>query len=144
MFDLYQHLSNILVDDSYIKKTYRSTGLVKIEELLNNVRGTVFPCVVAEVGADGWFDFLDANNATSVQNFYVLDNCNDREIAKIDLILQQTMIKGREILRQMQAKSTEYGSECYGIDFSRVDFAKVGPLGLNCYGYTFTINIIEQ
>lgn len=144
MFDLYEYLTEHLAGDDYVKAIYRCTGLYRMEELLSDIRSNEFPCVMVEIGSDGWIDMRDANNTSSIQTFYVLGDCRDHKIEEIKETLSQTMAKGRLILDQMIENSSQYGSPCFGIDFSKINFMKVGPLGIGSYGYGFTLNIVEQ
>lgn len=144
MFDLYNYLKTKQSEASYAKGIYICTGSAMLEELTQNVRDTLFPCIVVEVGDDGWLDMLTSDTSVSVVTFFLLESKTDAAASHIRDILLRTKSEGKKIIRQMRSEASEYGAECFGIDFSHINYFKVGPLALNSYGYCFNLTINEQ
>lgn len=142
MFDLHNYLKS--TPDDYLKGVYICTGLSSMEELLDDIRNTVFPCAVVEVGDEGWFDMLTSENENRTLTFYILERKDNAMAADIKSILDRAKAKGRELLRRMRHDASDYGDVCYGIDFSNLNYFKVGPISMSAYGYCFNLTIVEQ
>lgn len=142
MFDLHSYLRSL--SDDYLKGVYICTGLTSMEGLVDDIRNTVFPCAVVEVGDEGWFDMLTAETETRTITFYILEKKDNATAADIKSMLDRTKAKGRELLRSMRRDSFEHGDVCYGIDFSSLNYFKVGPISMSAYGYCFNLTIVEQ
>lgn len=143
MVDLYSYLSKSTVDDDYIKGVYLCTGSSSMEGLLDDVRNTQFPCLMVEVGDDGYLNVLDSCDDTRTLTFYVLDSNPIATAIDIRDILYDAKRKGLSLLKQMRLNGVDFGSEWFGVNFSRVNYFKVGPLGCGSYGYCFNLTIVE-
>lgn len=143
-FDLLQYMEQTVNVDDYLRAVYPCTGLSSMEGLVEDIRKTIFPCVMVEIGDEGWLDMLAADNSQRDLVFYILEKKDNATVNDIREMLVRTKAKGYKILREMRAKGREYGDLCYGIDFSRINFMKVGPLAFSAYGYCFTLTINEQ
>lgn len=143
MVDLYSYLSKLMVSDDYIKGIYLCTGLSDMEGVLDDVRNTKFPCVMVEVGDEGYLNVLDSCNDTRTLVFYVLDSNPIATASDICDILSHTKAKGLSLLKQMRADGVDFGSEWFGVDFERVNYFRVKLSGCSSYGYYFTLRITE-
>lgn len=143
MLDLYNHIKGIFGDDEPVG-VYACTGLSAMEGVLQDVRETIYPCVMVDVGEDGTANFSEGRAMTTTQTFYVLDRLEG--VVTADLI-QQTLVAmktmGLDLANTLCADSANHTSACYGIDRSNVGFYSVGPIA-NCYGYCFTLTFTRD
>lgn len=143
MIDLYTYLSELADDDDYIKGVYLCSGLSDMEGLLDDVRNTKFPCVMVEVGDDGFLNILDSCNDTRALTFYLLESNSMATAIEIRDILARAKRKGLSLLRQMRLDGIDFGSQWFGVDFQRVNYSKVKLSGCSSYGYCFTLRFTE-
>lgn len=144
MFDLYDYLSEKIVGDDYAKAIYKCTGLSIMEGLLENVRTTKWPCIMVEVGDEGFLNMSTSIGDTRTCTFFILEKGDNASADQIGEMIGRAKSKGVDLLCQMRVDATNYGDSCFGIDFSKIDYMKVGPVGLASYGYMFTFTFVDQ
>lgn len=142
MVDFFESINKVAQSD-YIKGVYSCTGSGDMEGLLDDVAITRFPCVMAEVGDDGFFNMLNSCDDCRTLTFYVLESNQTATSMQIREILHRAKRAGIEMLRKIRQSGREFGDEWFGVDFARIDYFKVGPLGYGAYGYCFNLTIVE-
>lgn len=144
MFNLYEYLSEKIAGDAYFNGIYKCTGLSTMEGMVDNVRTTAWPCIMVEVGDEGFIDMTTSLNDTRTCTFFILEKNASATSGQIGEMIARAKAKGVELLRQMRSDASNYGDKCFGIDFSKIDYMKIGPVGMSSYGYMFTFTFINQ
>lgn len=145
MIDLDQYLEERIDRFPELKQVVRISGLSGLEELTDDVRAAEFPCLAVDIGTDGSLDWSTGSLDRSFHAFHVLiqlDGVTDAAHRKA--ALRQAFEIGKRILRQIQADSHEYGSPCYGFEASDIRYSGFGPIGFQCYGYSFNFVISRE
>lgn len=145
MIDLDQYLEERIDRFQELKQVVRISGLSGLEELTDDVRAAQFPCIAVDIGADGTLDWSAGRLDRSFHAFHVLiqlDGVTDAVHRKA--ALQQAFDIGKRILRQIQADSHEYGTPCYGFEASDIRYSSFGPIGFQCYGYSFNFAVSRE
>jgi hypothetical protein len=122
-----------------VKSLHRASGITELEETLSeNIRGQKFPLMVVEDDGDGFLSLVTGNHDNTFFTFYILDkpDVNSSASRKEKLLLcKKTALL---VLKQMISESHNFGDPCYGIDFSRVEKMRLGPVANGLYGYSFS------
>lgn len=143
MFDLYDYIKDIAPDVPELQKVYRTHGLSTLDEMLNDVRNNPACCVVVQEGADGRLDLRARRHNTAYHTFWVMTraklNDNDSRLAAKRL----SMFAGVRLIDRMRADSDDFGQRAYGLDDENVQYAEIGPIGQNYYGYSFSFTVAQ-
>jgi len=142
MFNLADYLDTILPQVPEVKKSYKTSDLSQIEQLLGDIRNNPDIAIIVRETGDGYLNLKDRQLDSGYHNFFVMvkagGNSESRHEAK-----KRAFSIGLKILKIMKAESMDYGDPCYGIDFSKIDYLGYGPIGLDYHGYSFYF-LIEQ
>ena len=138
MFDVLEYSKSRTEQLPEIRAIYSCSGLAALEEMLQNLRNPVTPVLVVEDSADGYLNLEEGNFADEFNTVYFLDkvklnDCADRRRAQ-----KVTFALGLKFFSQLGADAIDFGDVAYGFDRSRIDFAKLGPVGNGFYGYSFS------
>lgn len=125
---------------------YRVTGISKLEELVRDIRSTKFPCLVVDYGADGVLDIQDRHCNRGYYTFHLIDTMTGSvtDTGRIFSILDEMFIHGEAIIQRMAAQSYDSSMPCYGFDRQSIRYSRIGPIGMQAYGYTFNYNMIRD
>lgn len=134
-FDYFKSIKDKLPE---IKTLGRVTGLMGLEEAMENLRSNQPLMLFAEDDGDGYLSLDDGNFDYGFHTFYIIDTAKLGDSADRRRALDACMAAGLKLLKQMMEDSREYGLPTYGIDWSRVDYQRIGPMFNNGYGYLFT------
>ncbi len=122
----------------------RVTGLAGLEEAMENLRSASPLMLMVEDDADGYFYLEQGNFDYGFHTFSLVDVCRPGDSADRHRALKLCMVTGLKILKRMMADSREFGTPCYGLDRSRIDYQRIGPLVNNSYGYMFSYVIRNE
>lgn len=143
MLDLYTHIKTLLAADKTVG-VYACTGLSAMEGVLDDVRETIYPCVMVDVGEDGTANFSDTRSVKTTQTIFVLDRLEGVVSAdEIHKVLVAAKEWGLALSGKLCGDSFDHSSACYGLDRSGVGFYSVGPIA-SCYGYCFTFTFTRD
>ena len=113
--------------------------------MLRDVRQTRFPCLVVDFGADGNLDLSRGISDRGYYTFYVLDSAGtERREVDIFQILERMFRLGKAVTRMMRADSADISLPCYGLDSSSIGYNRIGPVGMQCYGYAFNYTMTRD
>jgi len=137
MFNLADYLDNILPLVPEVKKTYKTSDLSQIEQLLGDIRNNPDVAIIVRETGDGYLNLKDRQLDSGYHNFFLVvrsngKNSDDRHLAK-----KKAFEIGLKVLRIMKSQSADFGDPCYGIDFSKIDYLGIGPIGMDYHGYSF-------
>lgn len=139
MFDQYNYISTIMSDVPEIKRIYRASGIRQMEELLQEkLRDLQYPLIVVEDDGNGYLNLDDSNFDSSLYNFFILDKPNTMNSSSRKEKLASCKKAALKLFRRMKQDSKEFKQECYGLDFSRIDYQQIGPIANGLHGYSFS------
>lgn len=140
MFALFEYLDSVkaLLE---LEKIYRISGILQLEEFLNNLGDAEELVVFARDSGDGYFNIRDRRLDTAYHVFYVFQRADfndndDRLQAKRD-----AMAMGITIIEKLKADSGNFEDAAYGFNPARVDYSEIGPIARNYFGYSFAITM---
>jgi hypothetical protein len=144
MFNAYEYLSSISPDIPEILKVYKVSGLSSLEEMLSDIRNNPQCCLCVRDAGDGFLDLKTRRLDSAYHTFYVMvkaetNNHDSRLQAKRSAM--KTCIK---LMDRAKKDSNDFGDPVYGLDFSKIDYSEIGPLGSNYYGYSFGYSIDHE
>jgi hypothetical protein len=137
MYNAYEYISIIAEDVPSIKKVYRASGLSAMEELLSDLRNNPDCCAVIRDSGDGFINLKVRRLDNAYNTLYVFvkakfNDHNSRLLAK-----RQAKTIGIALFDRMQLDARDYGDPAYGLDFEKIDYNEIGPIGKDYYGYSF-------
>jgi hypothetical protein len=141
MFLLYEYLESIIEAVPQIKKLYRVSSLVQLEEVLSNLRDLPHNALMVTDSGDGYLDFKNRRLNTAYHTFYVFVKANINDHSSRLAAKREAMQSGINLIDRMRADSEDFGMLTYGFDDSRIDYNEIGPIGNNYYGYSFGFTV---
>jgi hypothetical protein len=141
MFLLYEYLESIIEDLPGIKKMYRVSSLIQLEEALSNLRDMPNCCLMVTDSGDGFLDFASRRLNTAYHTFYVFVKAGINDHASRLAAKREAMDSAIKLIDRMRTDSTDFGMMTYGFDDSRIDYNEIGPIGNNYYGYSFGFTV---
>jgi hypothetical protein len=136
MFNLADYLENVLPQVPEVKKIYKTSDLSQIEQLLGDIRNSPDVAIIVRETGDGYLNLRDRQLDSGYHNFFVMvrstGNSDNRHEAK-----KKAFQIGLKVLKIMKSQSNDFGDPCYGIDFSKIDYLGIGPIGDNYHGHSF-------
>lgn len=152
MFNSYEYFETCYQDiksnpqdpesDQVIKKIYKASGLAGLEEVLSDVRNNPDCCLVVRDAGDGFLDLQDKRFDNGYHTIYImvlggkLSDHSARMQAK-----RKAMLTGIRLFDRAKLDAVEFGNTAFGLNFSRIDYSEIGPIGLNYYyGYSFSFS----
>ena len=138
MFRQYEYFSSIMDQIQELKTLGRVTGLMGLEEAIENQRSLVPLMLMAEDEGSGYLSLDDGNLDYGFHTFYIMDLAKLGDSRDRHRALDACMAAALNLMRKMMLDSREFGQPCYGIDWSRIDYQRIGPMINNSYGYMFT------
>ena len=138
MFRQFEYFSTIMDQIPEVKTLGRVTGLMGLEEAMENQRSLVPLMLMAEDEGSGYLSLDDGNLDYGFHTFYIMDIAKLGDSRDRNRALDACMAAGLNLMRQMMLDSREFGQPCYGLDLSRIDYQRIGPMINNSHGYMFT------
>ena len=138
MFRQYDYFKSIIDQIPDIQTVGRVTGLMGLEEAMENQRSLVPLMLMAEDEAGGYLSLDDGNFDFGFHSFFIMDQVQLGDSQARQRALDRCMAAGLQLLRQMMHDSREFGQPCYGLDWTRIDYQRIGPMMNNSRGYMFT------
>ena len=141
MFDQYDYFKERMDNGriTAVKSLHRASGITELEETLSEkVRGIKYPLMVVEDDGDGFLSLTTGNFDNTFFTFYILEKPDlNRSASRIEKQIQCKKA-ALLVLKQMKADGINFGDPCYGIDFSRVEKMRLGPVANGLYVYSFS------
>lgn len=144
MFDALGYAKSRAAQLPGIKAIYACSGLAEMEGMLQNLRNPVTPVLVAEDSADGYLDLENGNFSNEYNTVYFFDKVKLNDSADRRRAQLATFALGLKFFSQLVKDAGEFGDLAYGFDRSRIDFAKLGPIGNGFYGYSFSFIVKNE
>jgi len=138
MFIQYDYFTAISERIPEIKTIGRVTGLMGLDEAMEKLRSNVPIMLFAEDEGDGFLSLERGNFDHGFHSFYIMDFAKLGDSSDRYRALNVCMAAALKILSEMKKDSGDFGSACYGIDWSRIDYQRIGPMFNNAWGYMFT------
>lgn len=138
MFRQYDYFKTIIHEFPEIKTVGRVTGLMGLEEAMENQRSQVPLLLMAEDEGSGYLSLDDGNFDYGFHSFFILDQVRLGDSQDRQRALDRCMLTGLKLFRRMMNDSREFGQPCYGLDWTRIDYQRIGPMMNNSHGYMFT------
>jgi hypothetical protein len=137
MYNAYEYIFAIAPSVPEIKKVYKASGLSALEDLLSDLRNNPDCCCVVRDSGDGYLNLKDRrlNNAYHTLYIFVKAKINDHD-SRLSA-KRNAMTTGIKLFNRMKLDGRDYGDPAYGLDFSRIDYSEIGPIGQQYYGYSF-------
>lgn len=139
MYDQYAEIEKIKAEVPEIKQIHRASGISEMEETLQEkLRSLITPVLICEDDGNGYLSIDDKNFDGKYLTFYLLDKPSaqtSEERKKTLLLCRKTALK---LLKKMKAKAENFGDPFHGIDFSRIDYQRIGPVATGLYGYSLS------
>jgi len=137
MFNAFEYFSGIYADNN-IEKIYKASGISQMEGLLADLKAKYESCLVVRDSGDGHLNFRDRRLDTGWHTIYVMvkgkfNSPDDNLTAK-----RNAMQLGIGLFELMKLDSEYEEQAAYGFDDSKIDYAEIGPIGQNYYGYSFS------
>jgi hypothetical protein len=142
-FNSYEYFKTI-IDKCGINSIRRCSGIMNLEEVLSGLGTIKPPVLVVEDNDNGFLSLSEGNFDSGYNNVYIL---KPAKLGQADEILKaredcKDLMKAL-FLRMSEDKEKlwlDYGG---GLDNSRIDYAKIGPVASGFYGYSagFQMNI---
>jgi hypothetical protein len=126
---------------------FRIRSLSTLDELLNNLPSANFPALMVHDTIDGVIgDFSTSNNYADEPQFifYILQRAEFGDDASIDAAIQQSRDIGTKIIAKMLQHSNLGMYDLEFIDFSRIPYQSIGPLGDHCFGMMYMFNVMNH
>jgi hypothetical protein len=145
MFDAYNYSQSVIADIPEIKDLYSISGLSGLEEMLQHMRNPVTPVMLAEDSSDGYLNLEAGSFANEFNTVYFLsrvEKLNDSALRRAALV--ESFALGKKFFKRMGIDAVEFDQAAYGFDKSRIDFQRLGPIGNNYYGYSFSFIIRNE
>lgn len=144
MFDQYTYLDNAKDAFPEIGAIHRVSGLMNLEETLEQIRSHTDFMLLVEDDDDGYFDLDDGNVDNGFRTFYVVGRTKLNDSADRKLIQAQCKAIALKIFKQIMADAQNFGDAAYGFDRSRIDYRRIGPLINNYHGYSFSYIFVDE
>jgi hypothetical protein len=144
MFDALEYAKSRAEQLPDIKAIYACSGLAEMEGMLQNLRSPVSPVLVVEDSADGYLDLENGNFANEYNTVYFFDKVKLNDSADRRRAQALTFSLGKKFFSQLGKDAGEFGDIAFGFDRSRIDFAKLGPIGNGFYGYSFSFIVKNE
>jgi hypothetical protein len=146
MFDQYSYFKAIITTKDFpeIKTISRVSGLMGMEEAVENLRTITPLMLLIEDDADGFLDLSHGNLDNGFHTFTIADVVKLADSADRYRALGVCMAAGLKIFKKMIADSENFGDPVYGFDRSRIEYQKVGPLVNNTWGYMYTYTLRNE
>ena len=144
MFDALEYANSRKAQLPELKAIYACSGLSEMEGLLQAIRNPVTPVMVVEDSSDGYLDLQDGNFSNEFNTVYILDKVKLNDSADRRRAQEATFAIGKKFFSQLGKDAANFGDVGYGFDRSRIDFAKLGPIGSGFYGYSFSFVIKNE
>lgn len=141
-FDAYSYFKTI-IEECGIKSIKRCSGILQLEEILANPASVKSPLLVVEDNDSG---FLELNRGTRDSGYYNIYIMTSVKLNNADDALKQRNLTKKLIAKlflKMMEDSDLWKDWGTGLDASRIDYSKIGPVAQNFYGYSvgFQMNI---
>jgi hypothetical protein len=138
MFNAYEYIESIAPDVPEIKKVYKASGLSALEDVLSDIKNNPDCCSVVRDSGDGYLNLKDTRLDNSYQTLYVfvMAKVNDHDTrlrAK-----RQAMDIGVKLFDRIKEDSNDFGDPAFGLNFARIEYNEIGPIGRGYYGYSFS------
>jgi hypothetical protein len=144
MFNLFEYLEPIQPTVAGIEKIYRVSSLVKLEEVLSDLRSNPVCCLVVRDSGDGFLNLKNRRLDTAYHMFYLMVRATDINSSAARLLAKrQAMATAIKLLDRMKQDAGEFGDPLHGFNDNRIDYSEIGPIGRNYFGYSFSF-LIEQ
>lgn len=146
MFNQFTYFSSIINETAFpeIKTVARVTGLMGMEEIMENLRSITPLMLLIEDDGDGYLDLEDGNFDNGVHTFSIVDLVKLGDSSDRYRALNACMAAGLKVLKKMIADSADFGDPAYGFDRSRINYQRIGPLVNNGWGYMFTYTVRNE
>lgn len=133
-----------IIGECGINTIRRCSGILNLEEILSGLGTIKPPLLVVEDNDNGFLSLSEGNFDSGYNNIYILKPAKLGQADEILKAREDCKDLMKALFLRMCADSTtiwaDYGG---GLDSSRIDYAKIGPLGSGFYGYSagFQMNI---
>jgi len=141
-FNAYEYFKNI-ISEVGIRDIKRCSGILQLEEILSNPGAVKSPLLVVEDNDSGFLSLEGKTFDGGYYNIYILAQVkqgNAEDALRVRNLCKK--IIALLFLRMMEDAKLwqDWGT---GLDANRIDYAKIGPLAQNFYGYSagFQINV---
>ena len=141
-FDAYSYFKTIIKEVG-INSIKRCSGILQLEEILANPASVKSPLLVVEDNDSGFLELDRGTRDSGYYNIYIMTSVkmNNAE----DALKQRNLAKKltAKLFLKMMEDSDLWKDWGTGLDASRIDYSKIGPIAQNFYGYSvgFQMNI---
>lgn len=144
MFKQFEYFSSIIEDVEGIKAIYRISGLAQLEEVLGNIRDLKTPCIVVKDSGDGFLNLRDRRFDSGYHHLYVFDQAKVADDASRLQAKRTSFALSVALFDRMKDDAVDFGDVAFGLDDTRIDYAEIGPIADECYGYSFGYTISNE
>ena len=136
MFNAFEYFSTIYTAAG-LAKIFKASGISMVEDYLKSFSSTHDNCLIVRDSGDGSLNFKDRQLDTSYHTIYIFEKGKLNDPAANMAAKRAAMLKGIALFKLMKKDAEEFGQSAYGFDDSKVDYAEIGPIGQQFYGYSF-------
>ncbi len=140
MFNAFEYFQTIF-EAVGLLKIYKASGIASVEELLSDLKNNPENCLVVRDSGDGHLDFKDRRLDTGYHTLYIFQRGKFNDHSANLAAKRAAMAKAITLFTLMKKDAQSFNQPAYGFDDSRVDYAEIGPIGLNYYGYSFSFTM---
>lgn len=144
MYNQFDEIEKIKADIPEIKELHKCSGIGELEETLNedpNVKNLV--CAVEDEG-DGFLSLSDSHLDNGYFTLYILGKVKANRSDSRKQVKAECKAAGVKLFKRMRQSGKELGDPFYGIDFERVDYNQLGPVGDDMHGFSFSYVMKDQ
>lgn len=139
MYDQYTEINKIKAQVPEIIQIHRASGISDLEETLQEqLRSLKTPLLVCEDDGNGYLAIEGHNLDGKYLTLYVLTKPEAATSEKRKAALLMCRKIALKLFKKMKAASLNFGDPFYGIDFSRIDYQRLGPVATGLYGYSLS------
>jgi hypothetical protein len=141
-FDAYDYFKTI-ISAVGINSIRRCSGIINIEEILASPGSLKPPVLVVEDNDSGFLSLDQGNFDTGYFNIYILKPVKTGDAESAQQARKECKKLMSKLFLHMLEDSDIWADYGCGLDASRIDYAKIGPLASNFHGYSagFQMNI---
>jgi len=137
MFNLADYFDTALPQVPEVKKSYKTSDITHIEQLLGDIRNNPDVAVIVRETGDGYLNLKDRQLDAGYHNFFVMVRSSSGKSESRHEAKKKAFSIGLKILGIMKSQSHDFGDPCFGVDFSKIDYMGYGPIGQDYHGYSF-------
>lgn len=137
MFNAFEYFSTIY-QGAGLMKIFKASGISIVEDLLKSFSSTPDNCLIVRDSGDGHLNFKDRQLDTGYHTLYIFQKGKINDPSANMAAKRAAMEKGIALFKLMKLDAGDFGDAAYGFDDSKVDYAEIGPIGQQMYGYSFS------